>query len=349
MDFLERTFYNNTVKTWIIALSVALLSFAVLILLKVFFHGKFKTYAERTTMGIDDFIAEFIGGVKSFFLLMFAVFLGSHFLSLPDPISGAVDKLMVIALLFQGALWGSGLFDYWRERSIRRKKEEDPASAATFTALGFLVRVALWSIVLLLSLDNLGINITALVAGLGVGGIAVALAVQNILSDLFASMSIILDKPFVAGDFIVVDNHQGTVEHIGLKTTRVRSLNGEQIVFSNSDLLKSRVQNFKRMSERRAVFSTAVVYETPPEKLEAIPGIIREAIESQTLTRFDRSHLKEFGSVGLVFESVYFINSPDYNIYMNIQHAINMDLVQRFREEGIGWAYWKTPPATPRP
>jgi small-conductance mechanosensitive channel len=336
---LERTFYGNTLKTWTIALSVALASFVILSIFKKVIYRQFRARAERTTADIDDFIADLIGRIEFFFLLMIAVFLGSGFLSLPSTVRTVINKLMVIALLFQGAIWGNGLFDCWRERSRKQKKEEDAASLTTYEALGFLVRVVLWSIVLLLVLDNLGVNITALVAGLGVGGIAVALALQNILGDLFAHISIILDKPFVLGDFIIVDNHLGTVEHIGIKTTRLRSLSGKQIVFANSDLLKSRIKNYKQMEERRAVFSLGVTYQTPAEKLAAIPGMIREAIEAQDLTRFDRSNLKEFGNFSLNFENVYYIQTPDYNKYMNIQEAINLAILRRFEEEGIEFAY----------
>jgi small-conductance mechanosensitive channel len=339
MNILERTFSGNTLKAWVIALSVALASFVILSIIKKVIYRRFKAHAERTATDIDDFVADLIGRIKFFFLLMIAVFLSANLLYLPTTVRTVINKLMVIVLLFQGAIWGNGLFDCWRERSRRQKKEEDPSSQTTYQALGFLFRVLLWSLVLLLALDNLGVNITALIAGLGVGGIAVALALQNILGDLFAHISIILDKPFVLGDFIIVDNHWGTVEHIGIKTTRLRSLSGEQIVLSNSDLLKSRIKNYQRMEERRAVFSVGVTYQTPAEKLAAIPRLIREAVEAQDLTRFDRSNLKEFGDFSLNFENVYYVQTPDYNKYMNIQEAINLAIFRRFKEEGIEFAY----------
>lgn len=340
MCLLQQTFYHNTIKNWIIALGVALVAFAFLRLLKAITHRKAKALAERTATNIDDLVADLIRRIKYFFLVIVSVYLGSLFLTLPGIVKAIIGKLMVIAILLQGAFWGSGIFEYWLERYKRQKKEEqDAAGLTTFTALGFIVRLVLWSIVLLLALDNLGIQVTALVAGLGVGGIAVALAVQNILGDLFASMSIVLDKPFVIGDFIIVDNFLGTVEHIGLKTTRIRSLSGEQIVFANSDLLKSRVKNFKRMEERRAVFSVGVVYQTPAEKLAAIPGMIRQIIEAQELARFDRSHFKEFGNFSLNFESVYYVKTPDYAVYMDVQQAINLAIYRRFQEEGIEFAY----------
>jgi small-conductance mechanosensitive channel len=206
-------------------------------------------------------------------------------------------------------------------------------------ALGFIVQMGLWSAVVLLALDNLGVDITALVAGLGVGGVAVALAVQNILGDLFASLAIVLDKPFVLRDFIIVGDLLGTVEHIGLKTTRVRALSGEQLIFSNADLLSSRIRNFGRMFERRVVFQIGVTYQTPRGKLEAIPGIIRDAITAQDGTRFDRSHFAAYGDFSLNFESVYYVLSPDYNRYMDIQQAINLRIHERFEAEEIEFAY----------
>jgi small-conductance mechanosensitive channel len=178
-----------------------------------------------------------------------------------------------------------------------------------------------------------------MVASLGIGGIAVALALQNVLGDLLASLSIVLDKPFVIGDMVVVGDLSGTVEHVGLKTTRVRSLSGEQLVFSNSDLLSSRIRNFKRMDERRVLFQIGVVYGTPRAKLEAIPGMVKEAVEAQSNARFDRCHFKTFGASSLDFETVYYMRVPDYQAYMDTQHAINMAIYQRFEDEGLEFAF----------
>ena len=154
-----------------------------------------------------------------------------------------------------------------------------------------------------------------------------------------ASFSIVLDRPFVIGDFIIVDDYLGTVEHIGLKTTRVRSLSGEQLVFSNADLLRGRVRNYKRMYERRVVFSIGVVYQTPYEKLKQIPTLIQEIIEAQEHVHFDRAHFRQYGPYSLDFEIVYWVKNPDYNVYMNIQQAINLAIFQRFEKEQIEFAY----------
>ena len=192
---------------------------------------------------------------------------------------------------------------------------------------------------MLLTLDNLGVNITAMVAGLGVGGVAVALAVQNILGDLFASLSITFDRPFVIGDFLIVDDFLGSVEHIGIKSTRLRSLSGEQIVMSNADLLKSRLRNYGRMSERRVLFTASVTYETPAEPLEQIPTIIREIIDAQPDTRLDRSHFATHAAASLDFETVYYVLSTDYNHYMDIQQTINLRIHREFARRGIEFAY----------
>jgi small-conductance mechanosensitive channel len=220
-----------------------------------------------------------------------------------------------------------------------RRNDENQSSKASLIILGYLGKLLLWSIVVLVALDNLGINITALIAGLGVGGIAVALAVQSLLADVLASLSIVFDKPFVIGDFIVVEDFLGTVEYIGLKTTRIHSLSGEQIIISNNDLLRCRIRNYKRMTERRVVFHVGVTYETPHDKLSRINTMIREIIETKEDVRFDRVHFKEYGDWSLNFEVVYFVLKPDYNLYMDIQQAINLDLFQKCEKEGIEFAY----------
>ena len=221
----------------------------------------------------------------------------------------------------------------------QHREEDDPGMATAIGAMGFIATLGLWTILVLTALDSFGIEITALVASLGIGGVAVALALQNVLGDLFASLSIVLDKPFVLGDFIIVGDFMGTVEHVGLKTTRIRSLSGEQLVFSNSDLLSSRIRNYKRMNERRALFSVGVTYDTPADKLRKIPEIIRTAVEDQENTRFDRSHFKQYGPSSLDFETVYYMLVPDYNAYMDTQQAINLRIFERFAEEGLEFAF----------
>jgi len=339
MEFFQTEFYHNTVDKWLYAI---LLFIIVLTALRISFRVIYKrvmSLAKKTSTDIDDLVADLLDKIKFFFLFFIAIYFSTLILTLPPNMEQLITKIAIIALLIQGAIWGSGIITYWIGRYKKKKEGMDAASITTFSALGFMLQIALWSIIALLALDNLGVDITALVAGLGIGGVAIALAMQNILGDLFASLSIVLDKPFVIGDFIIVDDYLGAVEHIGLKTTRIRSLSGEQLVFSNNDLLKSRIRNYKRMYERRVLFGIGVIYQTPPEKLELIPKIIREIVESQENTRFDRSHFKEFGDFSLNFETVYWVKDADYNLYMDIHQAINLQIYRRFEKEGIEFAY----------
>ncbi len=246
---------------------------------------------------------------------------------------------VTFTLIFQATLYASGFARRYLNSIRLRRGREDPSRVSSFGILSIAAQVAVWSLALLVALQNLGFEITALVAGLGIGGIAIAFALQNILGDIFCSVAIILDKPFAVGDFIIVGEQMGTVENIGIKTTRVRSIWGEQIVFSNADLTSSRIRNYKRMKERRITFALGVVYETPAEKLERIPGIIREAIASIPLTRFDRAHFKQYGDFALNFEIVYYVLNPEFNVYMDIQQKINLAIFRRFKEENIQFAY----------
>jgi small-conductance mechanosensitive channel len=339
MTFWEWTYLGNTMQSWVIAVVVAVAVFVGLRIFVKILSRRLTILAEKTRTDLDDLLVELIRGTRFFFLLVVALYAGLLVLKLPEAAARLASSAAVIGLLGQAAVWGNQLISFWINRYMKRKADRDAASATTLAALGFISKLLLWSVVLLLALDNIGVDITALVAGLGVGGIAVALAVQNILGDLFASLSIVLDKPFVIGDFIIIGDYMGTIEHVGLKTTRIRSLSGEQLVFSNTDLLQSRIRNFKRMYERRVLFSIGVVYQTPYDKLVAIPQIIREIIEAQESTRFDRAHFKEYGDFSLNFEIVYWVQSPDYNVYMDIHQAINLELYRRFEAEGIEFAY----------
>jgi small-conductance mechanosensitive channel len=245
----------------------------------------------------------------------------------------------VVALGVQAGLWLTILIGGGVRLWVSEAGAKSGAVQTTLGTLRFLIHLVVWSAVTLIVLANLGVDVTALVAGLGVGGVAVALAVQNVLGDLFASLSIVLDQPFEVGDFIIVDDLMGTVERVGLKTTRVRSLSGEQLVFSNANLLSTRIRNYQRMRERRVVFTVGVTYQTPRALVREIPEIIREVIAAVPLTRFDRAHFREFGDSALLFEAVYYVLDPDYNRYMDIQQQVNLGLMERFSAQGIEFAY----------
>jgi len=338
-EILSYELLNNTIQTWLSFLLTTSAALAIAYLFKRLAIARISKLAARTSFQWDDALAEGLTRTHAMFLMIVALFIGTLVLALPGSIRTGMFTVIAVAFVLQGGLWLNAMIVFWLRRYVEQRRKTDPASATTVNAAGFVARLVLWSVVLLLVLDNFGIDVTALVAGLGVGGIAVALATQNILGDLFASLSIVLDKPFVIGDFLIIGDFMGSVEHVGLKTTRLRSLSGEQLVFSNTDLLGSRIRNYGRMYERRVVFKLGVTYQTPREKLSQIPIIIREAIAEQDNTRFDRSHFQAYGDFALNFESVYYISSPDYNLYMDIQQAVNLRIHERFEHDGIEFAY----------
>ena len=337
--FWQEMYFGNSIKDWTIALSIILIVFTVLNIVQKIAISKLSAMARKTENQIDDLLAEILKKTKIFTLLIVSFYAGLNFLNLKPGILAVSQKIFIFILILQAGFWAGAGINFWLGRAVKKRMSEDSASATTISFLGFVARVLLWSIVLLLILDNLGVDITSLVAGLGIGGIAIALALQNILGDLFASLSIVLDKPFVIGDFIIVDDLMGTIEHIGLKTTRMRSLSGEQLIFSNNDLLKSRIRNYKRMSERRIVFGFGVVYQTSLDKLKLIDKIIKDIIEEQPQARLDRVNFKEYGDFSLNFEVVYYVTNPEFNVYMDVQEAINLEMFRRFEEEGIEFAY----------
>ena len=324
---------------WLIAAAVFLVLFAVLRVIVAVVRRRVACWSEVSKTDWDDALCNVLDATRWWFLLVVSAYFALLIPELPARVQAVVGSAAVIALLVQGALWGNALLEYKLQRYVESRLATDPAAATTVSMLSFVGKLALWTVVLLLALDNMGIDVTALIAGLGIGGIAIALASQNILGDLFSALSIVLDKPFVLGDFIIVGDLMGTIEKIGLKTTRMRSLSGEQLVFSNADLLQSRIRNFKRMYERRVVFSVGVTYQTAADQVEAIPGMIREIVESQEEVRFDRSHFKEFGDSALVYETVYYVLTPNYNRYMDIQQSINLALYRLFAQKGIEFAY----------
>ena len=339
MGILETVVFGNTVQAWLIGAGAALAIFIGLRLAIRIVHKRLAAIAERTTTRWDNVVAATLGRTKGVFLIVFALFLASLTVGLSQQARGVVAGVAVLALFVQGGIWASTALKLGLREYAEQRLSGDAAALMTMNAVSFIARLALWSIVLLLALDNLGIDVTALVTGLGIGGIAVALAAQNILGDLFASLTIVLDKPFLLKDFLIVNELLGTVEHIGLKTTRLRSLTGEELVFSNADLLNSRIRNYGRMFERRVVFGLGVVYQTPRDKLAKIPDIICSAVEAQEKTRFDRAHFKDFGAYALNFEAVYYVLVPDYNVYMDTQQAINFYIHEQLEAEGIEFAY----------
>jgi small-conductance mechanosensitive channel len=330
---------DGALPVWAVGMVIATVCWLLLTAVRRFLITRLGALAGRTANPLDDLLVDVLGRTRTWFIGLVSLLAGAGTLpwplSLPDP-RGALG---IVGLGVQTGLWLSTLLVGLLRMRIRGEAATSVAGQTTVGALRFLILLAVWSGVVLLVLANIGVDVTALIAGLGVGGVAVALAVQNILGDLFASLSIVLDRPFEVGDFIVVDDLMGTVENVGLKTTRVRSLSGEQLVFSNANLLSARIRNYQRLQERRVVFAVGVTYQTPPAQVRAIPALIREAIEAAPLTRFDRAHFKAFGDSALEFEAVYYVLDADYNRYMETQEAINLELLDRLMSRKIEFAY----------
>lgn len=331
--------FGNSLLVWTLGAGMILTVLAALLITQGILAERFRRLADRRNVVALDIAASVLAATGRWFVFVIALFAGSRVWQLPEGVHTFIVKLTIIALLVQVGIWAGkaaiAFFAAKREEGLHENRD----AVAAMDILSFIVRVLVWGIVLLLVLDNLGIDITALIAGLGIGGIAIALAAQNTFGDLFASLSIVLDKPFVVGDFIIVGQELGSVERVGVKTTRVRSLSGEQLVFSNNDLLSSRIRNYGRMFERRVVSSLGVTYQTSSEHLRQIPAIIQEAVDSQDAVRFDRAHFHAYGDYALLFEFVYYVLSPDYNTHMDIQQAVNLGIFEAFEKAGIEFAY----------
>jgi len=337
-EFLDKSFLGNPISSWLLAAGIALLTLLLLGSLRFLIQKRLATLAKSTATIVDDLIVEVLESTRMAFLLVVALWAGSRALQLAPSVQRAVFIVTVIVLLYQVGQWATTALMKWL--SIVREEKSGQGEALTWlSGIEWLGKILIWSIVALLGLENLGVDITGLAAGLGIGGIAVALAAQNVLGDLFAAFSIYIDQPFVIGDYLTVGSFNGTVESIGMKTTRLKSLTGEQLIFANSDLVDSRIQNYGRLVERRAAFTVGVTYDTPTAKVEKIPGMIEEVVESQDHARFDRSHFKEFGDSALILETVYYVLLPAYQYKMDIQQAINLELLRRFESEGIEFAF----------
>jgi len=338
-ELLEFKILGNTLLNLAAGVIVTLAVYFLLLSVKRLLAKYLKLASQKTETDLDDLAAELVGRTWKLNMFAIALMAGSLFLSLPGKVEFLLGGLASVALFTQLGLWGNGVIAYIINRKGAAADKDEGISMSAYSAISWIARAVLWAFVALLALNNLGIEVTALVAGLGISGIAVALAVQNILGDLFASLSIVLDKPFVVGDFVIVGDLMGVVQHVGIKTTRLKSISGEQIVFSNTDLLGSRIRNYRRMQERRVIFGLGVTYQTTSEQIESVPGMIREIIEGQDRVRFDRAHFKSFGASSLDFEVVYYVLDRDYALYMDIQQKINLEILKQFEEAGIEFAY----------
>jgi len=335
-NFGSITFLGNTLKNYAIFGGVFLVSLLVFKIFQKVILDKLNKIAERTKNDIDDEFIKIVRSLKPPFYSFLAFYLALRFLVLTNFLRKFFNFILIVWLVYQIIIALEILINYILRKKFSGKDKQTRAAAAV---TGIIVKITLWSFAFLLVLQNFGVNVSSLVAGLGIGGIAVALAVQNILGDLLSSFAIYFDKPFVPGDFIIIGDIMGTVEKIGIKTTRLTALQGEEIVISNKDLTATKIQNFKKMKRRRISFNFGVLYKTTNEKLREIPKIVKDIIDSVSLVSLDRAHFKEFGDFALIFEVVYYVESSDYNKYMDVQQEINLRIKEMFEKKDIKFAY----------
>jgi small-conductance mechanosensitive channel len=332
-EIWSSSYFANPVSAWVLALATFLITFTVLPLAQRFISARrtrLRALGLARAHDAVDLAALLVERTNRFFLWGVAVWLGSRNLTFPPRLDRILTVALALLFWMQAAMWAMAAVRYGI--AARRARAGAPAAvlSSSLEVVLFVAAIVIWSIAFLLALDNLGVQIRPLLAGLGIGGIALALAVQTVLSDLLASLSIALDRPFIIGDSLTIDDYQGTVEYIGVKSTRLRSVSGEQIIFANGDIVKARVRNFGRMKERRALFRVGVDYGTPVPALVAIPRAVREIIEATPDTRFERCHLLSWDSA-LQFEVVYFMTRPDYAAYADTQQRINLRILERLR------------------
>lgn len=342
-EFLNQSFYSNTVYDYIVAVGIFIVGIIILKIFKRIILSRLKKWSEKTVTTIDDFLVKEIEKAVVPVLYILILYISIKSLTFPTQIITIIDKVFIVLATFFFIRVITSTIKYSLNSYIKRKTPEEEDAERRLKQINgitLIISIVIWSVGLVFLLDNLGFEVSTVIAGLGIGGIAIALAAQAILGDLFSYFVIFFDRPFEIGDFVILPNEfMGTIEYIGIKTTRIRSLSGEQIVVANTDLTNSRIRNYKRMERRRVVFKLGVIYQTTSKQLAEIATIVKTIIENQSDTTFDRGHFQSYGDFSLNFEFVYYVLSGDYNKYMDTQQAINLKIYEEFEKRGIEFAY----------
>jgi len=336
----QLSFVGNTIGAYAMALFVFFLVYIVLLVFRKGVLKKLKGLAEKTKTDFDDLLVEIVSAVGPPLYLLLSAGIALQFIQHPSWVKNIGYWVALFVVVYSAMKALSRVIDYFFAKIIKKRLEEDGTfDLSVIKLLGKGLKGILWAVAILLVVQNLGYDVTALIAGLGIGGIAIAFALQGILSDVFASFSIYFDKPFQTGDFIVVGNDMGTIKHIGLKSTRIQTLEGEELIMSNKELTEARIKNYRGFEKRRMTFSFGIKYETPTEKVRAIPQMVKEIIGKIELAEIYRIHFTDFGDFSLNFNTVYYIASGDFTVHKDVQHEINIALMERFEKEGIEFAY----------
>ncbi len=341
LDFiLNYGLWNNSGLDYLIAITIFVVVTIFLKLFDVFLIKILEKASKKTKNNLDDLIVEFLLGIKWPFFIFMGIYFSLRALVLPELIHTALAYLLVIFIAFYSAKGFVSIINHYVKKEVgKRENKEDPESTSMIKVFGTILKIAVWSVALLMVFGNLGIEITPLIAGLGIGGVAIAIALQSVLGDVFSAFAIYFDKPFRDGDFVIIGNDMGTIKHIGIKSTRIQTLEGQELIVSNSEMTNTRINNYKKMEKRRVVFGFGVKYSTPSKKLKKINEIVKNVIEKIKDADLDRVHFKEFGDFSLNYEVVYYVKFPDYNKYMDTQEEINLKIKEAFEKEKIVFAF----------
>ncbi|MEX2569279.1 MAG: mechanosensitive ion channel family protein [Cyclobacteriaceae bacterium] len=333
-DYLNQSYWNNSVQEYLLAFGSILLGIILIKIFKRYIFKSIKNLTKKTDTNVDDYLVESIDKYVIPAVYFYIIYLGIKALELSPKFMNTLSVAFHVIITYYAIRMISNTLRIFLQSYVR-KQENGEEKVKQIGGILLILNVIIWGMGILFFLDNRGFDVTAIVTGMGIGGIAIALAAQNILGDLFNYFVIFFDRPVEIGDFVVIDDKNGIVDKIGIKTTRIKTLSGEQLVVANGDLTSSRIHNFKKMQTRRIVFSIGVSYETSPENLRKIPGVLKEIVNQQSPVNFDRAHFKSYGDSSLDFEVVYIIQDPNYNTYMDIQQEINFAIFERFAAMGV--------------
>lgn len=337
--FLTLQIGDNLVKDYAISLGIFFVSIFLLQIFKSIILLKIKAFSEKTKTSWDDIFCDVLQSLGWPFYFTIALYAATRFITLVETLDSTISGLTLIVLTIYVVLSIQKLLEFLLFQVLQKHQGEEVVDSTISNFLKNAMRATLWVGAAIIILQNLGFQVGAFIGSLGIAGIAIAFALQNVLGDVFAFFSLYFDKPFKKGDFIIVGNDMGTIEKIGIKSTRVKTLQGQQLIIPNTELTQTRVNNYKRMEERRISFPFGVLYETPTKKLKNIPNIVKEIIEKEKDARFDRAHFHKFGDFSLDFEVVYYVKNQDYALYMDLQQRINLGIMEAFEKEGIEFAY----------
>jgi small-conductance mechanosensitive channel len=340
-EFLDTAFLGNELRDWLVALLVFLIISLALYIFKEIVVSKLHNISRKTKTEADDILIDCIGKMSPLFYFVVSIWGASQFISLPDLVTKVIGWITLAVVLFYITIKIQKLTEYVLNKHVfKKEKEGDIKSTLVIRRfIGQITKILIWTVALLLFLQNLGVQISVLLGGLGIAGLAIGFAIQNILEDIFSFFSIYFDKPFEIGDFIIVGEERGTIESIGIKSTRMRSLQGQELVVSNKELISRQIHNYRKMEERRIVFNFGVTYETDSQKLQKVNKIVKKIFNGIQNARIDRVHFHEFGDFSLNYEVVYFVTTQDYYTYMDTQQKVNLELIKEFEKEGIEFAY----------